>query len=202
MNDSELVKVLDGCWGALAEALTARNHAFKNAVLATVGPRSRVFQRTVVLRDVDSESLQLVFHTDARSEKFSHIQNKPQVSLLFWDEENRQQIRIEGDAKVHRRGKFADSEWHRTPVKSRTIYSVVTPPGTVTDGKARFLPRELSGINIDPAALQRGRPNFAAIRINVLSIDWLHIKEREHRRASFVYGKTKTDTVQANWIGA
>jgi len=201
MADSELEKVLDDCWTAMAESLTTRDHAFNTAVLATVGPRSRVFQRTVVLRDVDRENLQLIFHTDARSEKFAQIQNKPQVSLLFWDPEKRQQVRIEGEAKVHRRGKFADGEWHRTPVKSRTIYSVVTPPGAVTDGKARFLPRELSGINIDPAALQRGRPNFAAIRINVQSIDWLHIKEREHRRASFVYGNNSTE-VQSNWIGA
>lgn len=199
--DPKLEPILAQFWKSLSTALEERDHAHKTAVLATLGARSRIFQRTVVLRDVDSTIRQLVFHTDARAKKFQQIKTKPSVSLLFWDPVSRQQVSIQGTAEVSARSKFADDQWHRAPVTSRTIYSVLTPPGVVTDGKQRFLPRELSGINIDPAALQRGRSHFAVIKLTVESIDWLHLKEREHRRASFTYASDGS-LAKADWIGA
>ncbi len=199
--DSKLDAIEVQCWKSLALAIEDRDHPFKTAVLATLGARSRLFQRTVVLRGVDGDRRELIFHTDARAKKFQQIKTKPAVSLLFWDPSSRQQLSLQGVAEVTQRSKFADDQWHRTPVKSRTIYSVLTPPGTVTDGKARFLPRELSGINIDPAALQRGRPHFAVIKVRIDSVDWLQLKEREHRRASFVYDDDGSQK-QARWIGA
>lgn len=200
-SDPQLLSLNTALWQDLKAASEKSGHCFGTAVLATTMGRSNVDQRTVVIRRVDPDKRELVIHSDVRAAKVEQIRKFPKISLLFWDTDNSVQLRIAAEAKVFHRGKHADSEWQRTPVKSRTIYGVIHKPGEEIEPDGRFLPRELTGINIDPAALQEGRKNFCAISAIVTSVQWLQIKTREHRRARFDYTGAGTDPDHACWLG-
>jgi pyridoxine/pyridoxamine 5'-phosphate oxidase len=71
------------CWHTLAEAAAERTHEWRMLVLATVDG-DRASARTVMLREVDRESRELVFFTDSRSPKVAQIALHPRGTLLAW----------------------------------------------------------------------------------------------------------------------
>lgn len=79
------------------QALSAELLEPNALVLATVAPDMRPTQRTVLLKYFDETGF--VFFTNYRSRKAAHIDNNPQVSLLFQWLPLQRQVEISGAAQ-------------------------------------------------------------------------------------------------------
>ena len=55
----------------------------------------------VVLRGINKKYNNLWFHTDIRSKKIKTLKTNPIASLLFYDKEEKIQLRIAGNAKIN-----------------------------------------------------------------------------------------------------
>lgn len=66
--------------------------------LATVGVHGRPSARTVLLKGMDAQGF--VFYTNLTSRKGRHIQNSPDVSLVWWWRENGEQVLVDGQAQA------------------------------------------------------------------------------------------------------
>ena len=52
-------------------------------------------------------------------------------------------------------------------------------------------------VPVDPERTQEGRDHFTAVRANILSIDWLYLSSRQHRRALFDFSD---GSLESSWI--
>ncbi|MEL6382352.1 MAG: Npun_F5749 family FMN-dependent PPOX-type flavoprotein [Cyanobacteria bacterium J06626_18] len=68
--------------------------------LATVRPNGRPANRTVVFREFLPETNQLIFITDCRSEKISHLTENPAAELCWYFTQTREQFRLGGQIQI------------------------------------------------------------------------------------------------------
>jgi hypothetical protein len=188
--------VLAEIWTMLETGVKRFNDPFHWPVLSTSaedGPRSRA----VILRQVSRAERLLVCHTDARASKAGEISACPDVSWLFYHPKRKVQLRITGQATLHRDDQFADEQWAKTRLTSRINYCSIEPPGTIVEKPSTGLPDFLR--NKVPTLLEseRGRKNFLAIACRIDSIDWLVLRLAGNRRARF---KWDNDMMNAAWL--
>jgi PPOX class probable FMN-dependent enzyme len=77
--------------------------------LATITPKDRPANRTLVFRGFLPESEALMFVTDARSQKVRQLQQNPQAALCWYFTKTRQQFRLTGEVTLVASG-HADSQ--------------------------------------------------------------------------------------------
>lgn len=170
-------------WNELKAGLRTRGHPFRTASLATVADAPdgsmRPELRTVVVRELDSDAWQLVFHTDRRSPKVSQLIAHPGVSLLFYDVTDRLQLRLRGEAQVHLDDELARNRWEQSPPQSRECYlSPIAPSTALTAGGN--LPAPTDG------GAEGGFGNFAAVSIDIESLEALFLDHRGHERREWI----------------
>ena len=129
----------------------------------------------------------LSFHTDNRSPKIAQIGNNRFVSWLFYDAEQKVQIRAEGEAIIHHGDEAARRAWHHSQLSSRLIYLAEATPGTKVDEPSSGLPDELLERTPTAEELEAGWQNFALIQTIIFHFDWLYLSARGHRRAEIVW---------------
>ena len=176
------------CWRRLAGAVEDRQHPWRTPVVGTRSGSGAAL-RTVVLRAANVERRELILHTDARSAKAAELTRAPWVSWLFWDSRDKEQLRCEGPASLHRNDSLAAAQWRDLPTTSRANYRQPDPPGTPVDGRAT-LP---SHGDTDDSAFAR----FLVVRCEVESLDWLRLDRSGHRRARLAWS---TPRWQAAWV--
>lgn len=191
-----LDEVLAEIWTMLETGVKGFNDPFHWPVLSTIakdGPGSRA----VILRQVSRTDRLLVCHTDARASKVGEISKCPDVSWLFYHPKRKVQLRITGEATLHKDDQFADDQWAATRLTSRINYCSIEPPGTIVEKPSSGLPDFLR--NKVPTLLEseRGRENFLAIACRIDAIDWLVLKVTGNRRARFKWDK---DVMKADWL--
>ncbi|MEM9143052.1 MAG: pyridoxamine 5'-phosphate oxidase family protein [Bacteroidota bacterium] len=146
-------------------------HPFRFFTLGTVGTEGIPILRTVVLRKT-SESFNLFFYTDQRSQKVAHIQGNKNVSLLFYHPENWVQLHIEGEAKIIDDAKILKEYWDKVSPRNRRDYTRVLAPGSTVS---------------KPEAVEylTDKNHFCAIAVEPLTIEYLKIQSPEHVRLRF-----------------
>ncbi len=158
-------------WQELQLAAQQPGHEWRTMALGTIaGEEAQV--RTVVLREVDAVTRELVFFTDARSHKVAQMQARPIGSLLCWSRRISWQLRLRVALDVQTAGLKVSSRWARLKLTpAAQDYLSPLPPGSpVAD---RFEPERAS------------RSHFAVVSARVLSTDWLELHADGHRRAHF-----------------
>jgi len=194
---NELQTIFDQCWQKLMNAAQTPGAAWRTPVLATVlanQPR----QRTVVLRHADSASGSLWIHTDLRSAKIEQITQQPAVSLLFYDPAAETQLQVRGHATVHTSGPARQQLWDSSPESSLRMYLAPQPPGIPASSPSPNLPGQFIGRVPTRADLQAGLASFAAVQIQMHSLEWLQLSRDGHRRAAFT---APAGTLrQATWL--
>lgn len=190
-----LPEIESSIWQELTNAVESRSH-WRFPVLATTHngePRAR----TIVLRSVDLESRNLVFHTDARSPKVDQLNSNADVSLVFYDHDRLVQLAVAGHATLHFDDAVANQQWTATPPSSRRAYLGAFVPGTPTAEPEANLPTEFVGRVPEASELQPARVNFAVIVVDVESIDWLKLDRSSNLRARFSYA---TEPSSMTWV--
>ena len=145
--------------------------------------------RMVVMRGTDAGRRTIDVQTDVRSSKVAELHRDPKASLLFWDADNRVQVRIDCLASLHLPGTTeADISLASIPEVGRTKYRQVQGSGTTIADPADL------ALDPDPTSAQR---HFALIRLKVERIDWLQDKGKDSARAEILYDQSLS---HARWL--
>jgi len=181
--EPSLDDVWASAWSLLVQGQRMHQHSFHQGVLATMSARGPA-ARYVVLRGVDRERGVLAFHTDARSPKLAEILAMPKVSWCFHGQHV--QLRLRGNASVHRIDAQADNAWQVCTPSQRRVYLADAPPGTRCDRPEASVWSSEPAPPLSPDQTDCARANFACVQVRLVELDWLHLAASGHRRAGFL----------------
>lgn len=150
-------------------------------VVATADADARI----MVLRGYDPEARIVRFHTDWRAPKAAMIGHGAPVGVLFYDKQDKVQIRCHGQGRIDRTGPIADAAWASSTRYARRCY-LGDAPGARSDVPTSGLPMEFEGVEPTEQELILARANFAVLLVELVSLDWFSLAHTGHRRARFV----------------
>ena len=192
-----LIETLKHIESELTEQYTDRHHCFHTACVATISD-SNPEQRTVVIRHVDFKNQIIEFHTDIRSGKCNDIQHSNQVSMLFYDIEEKMQLRFLATATIEHKTPAADKRWHTLSLASKRCYLSQAHPGKIIDRPHSHLPSSLQNRSPSMIDSQAGYENFAIISCHFSKLDCLNLDSQGHKRCFFQW--KNFELVNAEWI--
>jgi pyridoxamine 5'-phosphate oxidase len=160
-------------WAKLSGAADDPAQRLRLMAVATVTPEERPSNRTLVLRGADRTTGLVWFHTDRRSPKLRHLEARPYVSALAYDEHDDVQVRLDGPVSLHFDDRLADHHWEQVGMAVRYAYGLPHGPGEPLrqpDPRFQELHRQQK-----QGELHQGRENFGVIQVRVETIDWLQV---------------------------
>ena len=179
-------------WFMLSDAVTNRSSRFRLPVFVC-GDQNDFDGRIVVLRKSDQANNLLQFHSDIRSDKIPKLKNNKIASMLFYDKEEKIQVRIKVECSVNHNNKITKESWSKTGHISRKCYLVDNGPGTESTNPTSGLKPELDNFEFTMEQSEEGYKNFSVIQCKIKSIEWLYLAAKGHRRARFDI-ESKKDT--------
>lgn len=185
INHSDIDDIFENIWEALHEGVKNR---FSDYHLFNLATRSNdhVECRTVVLRDVDKNKKIIIFHTNNLSNKINEIKKNKKVTALFYNKEEKVQLRIKGDANIYNKDKKCHNRWNLMSTQSKECYFQNIKPGTRIHAPA--------DVHVDRR--EELSPDFSVISIEIFSIDWLLLSSKGHKRLKF----EKENNFKGYWI--
>ncbi|MEE4206725.1 MAG: pyridoxamine 5'-phosphate oxidase family protein [Erythrobacter sp.] len=172
--------VLQDCTNRLIRAARDRKSAMHTPAVVTADVDARV----MVLRAFDGADWTLRFHTDVRAPKAAALAADPRVAVLFYDKGAKIQIRVRGAGRVLTDAPIAEEAWAKGSNFARRCY-LGAGPGTPSEVPTSGLPPAFEGVEPTDEELVEARPNFAVLRVQMTSLDWLHLAHTGHVRAGF-----------------
>jgi|TARA_Y100000741_G_scaffold336805_1_gene295675 3-hydroxyisobutyrate dehydrogenase len=171
-------------WLMIDDAITNRNSQFRIPTFIC-GDQSNFDGRIVVLRKLDKKNNTIQFHSDIRSDKIEKLKKNPKAAMLFYDKEEKIQVRLKVKCLVNHNNDIAKESWSKTQHISRKCYLVDNGPGTESDNPTSGLKPELDNFKFTMEQSEEGYKNFTVIQCKVKSIEWLYLAAKGHRRARF-----------------
>ena len=169
-------------WFMLDDAVTNRASQFRIPTFIC-GENSDFDGRIVVLRKSDQKNNLIQFHSDIRSDKIKKLEKNPKAALLFYDKDEKIQLRLKVECKVNINNEITKESWSKTQHISRKCYLVDNGPGTVSDIPTSGLKPELDNFEFTMEQSEKGYKNFTVIQCKIKSIEWLYLAAKGHRRA-------------------
>jgi 3-hydroxyisobutyrate dehydrogenase len=185
-TEYNLVELEQDCWNRLVTGASKSRNPFHTPSVATLS-KGELSMRTVVLRKALPLERELRFHTDIRSVKWDDLLTNPSISALFYDAEERIQLRLKGKAVLHHTNDMTAKAWETTSLSSRKCYLTLHSPSSFTDSSTSGLSEDMEQENYTLEESEVGYTNFGIVSIQVQSIDWLWLNHAGHRRAFFDY---------------
>ncbi len=180
----DLEEIKNKYWSMLDDAVTNRASPFRIPVFIC-GYQGETDGRIVVLRKSDRKSNLLQFHTDLRSPKVDILKQNQIASLLFYDKEEKIQLRVKVECEINNQNSTADESWKKTQHISRRCYLTDSPPGTSSENPTSGMISKLEDFDYTMEQSEEGYKNFTVIKCNIKSIEWLYLAAKGHRRAKF-----------------
>jgi 3-hydroxyisobutyrate dehydrogenase len=171
-------------WSMLEDAVSNRASSFRIPVFIC-SYQDEVDGRIVVLRKSDRENNLLQFHTDFRSPKVEILKNNNKASLLFYDKEEKIQLRVKVNCEINNQNSITEESWKKTQHISRRCYLTDSPPGTSSENPTSGMISKLEDFDYTMDQSEEGFKNFTVIKCNIRSIEWLYLAAKGHRRAMF-----------------
>ena len=190
----DLNEIQNKYWSMLNDAVTNRASAFRIPVFIC-GYQDEIDGRIVVLRKSDRKNSLLQFHTDLRSPKVDILKKNNKASLLFYDKEEKIQLRVKVECEVNNQNSTTKESWKKTQHISRRCYLTDSPPGTTSDNPTSGMISKLEEFDYTMEQSEDGYKNFTVIKCNIKSIEWLYLAAKGHRRANF-----DLDTNKNAWL--
>ena len=171
-------------WSMLDDAVTNRSSQFRIPTFIC-GHNNDIDGRIVVLRKSDQQNNLVQFHSDIRSDKIELLKNNPNAALLFYDKDEKIQVRLKVNCIINHKNDIAKNSWEKTQHISRKCYLVDSGPGTESDVPTSGLKPELDNFDYTKEQSEEGYKNFTVIQCKIKSIEWLYLAAKGHRRAKF-----------------
>lgn len=180
----ELDQISPAIWRALDAAKTMPEHPFRTLSLGSNGLDGAPQLRLLVLRAVDPQLREVELHTDLRSPKWAELQADPRATLLGYDAQTCQQIRLTAQAQVFGPGHPRQAAaWGALRLWTRTTYCGGPPGDALSAPVAPFA----DGQRPSEADTAPGAARFGVIALRVQSIDWFQHGRNALRRARILY---------------
>ena len=179
-------------WSMLDDAVTNRSSQFRIPTFVC-GHNNDIDGRIVVLRKADQQNNLVQFHSDIRSDKIELLKKNPNAALLFYDKDEKIQVRLKVNCIINHQNDITKSSWEKTQHISRKCYLVDNGPGTESDVPTSGLKPELDNFDYTKEQSEEGYKNFTVIQCKIKSIEWLYLAAKGHRRAKFDL-ESDTDT--------
>jgi len=171
-------------WSMLDNAIKDRSSQFRIPVFIC-GSQDDFDGRIVVLRKSDQSNNLIQYHSDIRSNKIVKLKNNKNASMLFYDKDEKIQVRLKVECTVNHDNEITKESWLKTGHMSRKCYLVDNGPGTETLSPTSGLKPELDNFEFTMEQSEAGYKNFTVIQCKVKSIEWLYLAAKGHRRARF-----------------
>ena len=193
---NNLDKIYLKIWELLKTGLSNRDLPFHIPVFIC-GQNGDTDGRMVVLRGINEKDKNLWFHTDIRSKKIRTLKTNPIASLLFYDKEEKVQLRITGKTKINYQNNITKKSWNKTAHMSRQCYLGNKAPGSESLLPTSGLTEEIDNHKYSIEESEIGYKNFCVVEIFIESFEWLYLAARGHRRAYFTL---KNSSVEKKWL--
>ena len=190
----DLEEIQNKYWSMLDDAVINRSSSFRIPVFICAN-QDEVDGRIVVLRKSDRENKLLQFHTDLRSPKVEILKKNKNASLVFYDKEEKIQLRVKVECEVNNQNSTTEESWKKTKHISRRCYLTDSPPGTTSENPTSGMISKLEDFDYTMEQSEEGYKNFAVIKCKIKSIEWLYLAAKGHRRAKF-----DLETNKNNWL--
>ena len=171
-------------WSMLDDSVINRSSTFRIPIFVC-GDQKDFDGRIVVLRKSDESNNLLQFHSDLRSDKITKLKNNKNASMLFYNKEEKIQVRLKVECIVNHNNEITKESWSKTGHISRKCYLVNNGPGTESDIPTSGLNPELDNFEFTMEQSEQGYKNFSVIQCKIKSIEWLYLAAKGHRRAKF-----------------
>ena len=177
-------------WSMLDDAVTNRSSQFRIPVFIC-GNQKDFDGRIVVLRKSDQSNNLVQFHSDIRSDKIAKLKSNKNASMLFYDKEEKIQVRLKVECNIHHNNETTKESWSKTGHISRKCYLVENGPGTESPKPTSGLKPELDNFEFTMEQSEEGYKNFTVIQCKIKTIEWLYLAAKGHRRARFEVDNNK-----------
>jgi pyridoxamine 5'-phosphate oxidase len=188
------VEIKNKIWSMLDDAVSNRSSQFRIPTFIC-GDQSDFDGRIVVLRKSDKKNNMIQFHSDIRSDKIKKLKKNSKASMLFYDKEEKIQIRLKVECTVNYDNDITKESWLKTGHMSRKCYLVDSGPGTESNSPTSGLKTELDNFEFTMEQSEVGYKNFTVIQCKIKIIEWLYLAAKGHRRAKFDLESNKD-----NWL--
>ena len=186
MIGKKLDKIEEKIKEEIINCINEKKNSFRNVVLSTV-KKNTPNLRIVVLRDF-SNDWNVSFYTDSRSSKIEEIEKNKNVSILFYDDNKKIQIRMYGTSSIYRNQK---SIWEKLPTLSKINYNSILKPGEYQKNYSAKLNKEV----------ELGYKNFCLIKLKLDNIDCLYLSREGNRRISIKISRENRNIVfKKKWL--
>jgi len=191
-NFAEIEKKI---WLLLDDAVTNRTSPFRIPVFIC-GSFNDFDGRIVVLRKSDQSNKLLQFHSDIRSDKIKKLKDNNNASMLFYDKEEKIQVRAKVECTINYENEITKQSWLKTGHMSRKCYLVDNGPGAESPTPTSGLKPELDNFEFTMEQSEEGYKNFTVIQCKIKSFEWLYLAAKGHRRARFEF----SDYTKGYWL--
>src|SRR5210317_1188436 len=186
----------------LNDAITNRSFKFRILVF-NCGNQNDFNRRIVVLRKSDQDNNLIQFHSDIRSDKIEKLKSNNKASLIFYDKEEKIQVRAKVECTVNHKNEVTEQSWLKTAHISRKCYLVDNGPGTESVEPTSGLKPEKDNFDYTMEESEKGYENFTVIQCKIKSFEWLYLAAKGHRRARFEFANnlgSETTFIRKTWL--
>ena len=195
---NDLSGVLDRSWLLLEQSIEDPTSPVRTPVLISVSADGLAQGRTVVLRAFNRQQRQLKIYTDVRSEKVAQLRTQPVCTLVAYQPNPMIQLRLKTNAIVNHNNEITRESWAVMPGPNRCNYLTDPNPGSIsvkaTDGRPIINAESVPTNDENEIAYS----HFSVIVFAINELEWLYLPRRGHRRAQFIWDRTKS--LQSNWL--
>ena len=167
---SDLDKGLKAVYEILLKAVTKGGHGFKIPVLASIDKEMCPRARRMVIRHFFQESREVVFYTDARSDKIDEFEHNNAAELALWSKQEGLQLRLQSRVFINSYQEFKDNYDIIPEIDGKKDYKTELAPGT-----------EISQPDI--ALTGDEKQNFRALICKFHDLEWLYLGSDRNIRA-------------------
>ena len=193
---NNLDKIYSKIWELLKLGLEHRDKSFHIPVFIC-GNESKFDGRIVVLRGINSKENKIWFHSDKRSNKIQILRSNSKGVFLFYDKDEKIQLRISGKTKINFQNEITKNSWKKTAHMSRQCYLGEMAPGSEVFEPTSGLSDDVDNLKYSVEQSEIGYKNFCVIETFIQSIEWLYLAAKGHRRAYFTL---ENNFVKKKWL--
>ena len=193
---NDLDKIYLKIWELLKIGLQNRDLPFHIPIFIC-GDKIKSDGRIVVLRGIDEKERKIWFHSDIRSNKVKILKSNSEASLLFYDKNEKIQLRIFGNTRINYKNDITKKSWKKTAHMSRQCYLGDKAPGSNALIPTSGLTSKVDNLKYTLEESEIGYENFCVIETFIKSIEWLYLAAKGHRRAYF---SLKNNSLEKKWL--
>jgi len=180
----DFTEIKNKIWSMLNSAIKDRGSPFRIPVFIC-GNQDDFDGRIVVLRKSDQSNNIVQYHSDIRSDKIAKLKNNKNAAMLFYDKEEKIQVRLKVECVVNHDNEITKESWLKTGHVSRKCYLVDDGPGAISSSPTSGLKPKLDNFEFTMEESEEGYKNFTVIQCKIKSVEWLYLAAKGHRRAKF-----------------